>query len=125
MKLDPLIDEACAQVPGLMRSALIVLPEGLLIGGLGAESALDHEPLARAAVACMRDGESAGSPGFVECAFVSEAELVVIQRGRKDARLALAVVCTREPNLALVLSASRRALQRLEGRVVLDEEAGP
>jgi hypothetical protein len=128
MQLDAPIIAACALVPGLLRSALVLLPEGLLIGGTGAESTLDHEPLVRAATACL---VARGVPvlterplaRFVEYAFVSADELVVIQRGRSDERLALAAVCTREPNLALVLSATRQAIARLEASVILDERS--
>ncbi len=120
------IVSAAAHVPGLVRSALVLLPEGLLLGGTGAESSLDHEPLVRAALACLGGGGAAlvtDAPpsSFVEYAFVSNHELVVIQRGRSDARLVLAVVCTREPNLALVLDGSRRAMRTLEGSIAGDE----
>ena len=128
MQFDAQIVAACALVPGLVRSALVLLPEGILIGGIGAESALDHEPLVRAAMACL---VARGAPvlterplaSFVEYAFVSTDELVVIQRGRSDERLALATVCTRDPNLALVLSATRQAITRLEESVILDEHS--
>jgi hypothetical protein len=126
MRFSDQILAACELVPGLLRSALVLLPEGLLIGGTGVETILDHEPLVRAALACL---VARGAPvlterplaSFVEYAFVADNELVVIQRGRHDSRLALAAVCTRDPNLMLVLSATRRAILTLEESIVLDE----
>jgi hypothetical protein len=106
--VDDAIARACELVPSLVRCALVLLPEGLLIGGIGADSVLDHEPLIRSAIG---DGPPAR---FVEYLFVIDDQLVVIQGGRGNTRLALAVVCTREPNLALVLNATRRAVSIIE-----------
>jgi hypothetical protein len=116
--VDESIARACELVPGLVRCALVLLPEGLLIGGFGAESVLDHEPLVRSAARCLAArptpaiGDRAAT--FVEYLFVIEDQLVVIQGGRRDARLALAVTCTREPNLAFVLSSTRQAIRAVE-----------
>jgi hypothetical protein len=117
--VDDAIARACVLVPSLVRCALVLLPEGLLIGGIGADSVLDHEPLIRSAMRCLTvratpaigDGPPAR---FVEYLFVIDDQLVVIQGGRGNTRLALAVVCTREPNLALVLNATRRAVSIIE-----------
>jgi hypothetical protein len=126
MRFDDRVLDVCAVVPGLLRCALVVLPEGLLIGGTGAEHVLDQEPLVRVARACMGAPirpivVDSSPPRFVEYAFVLRTEIVVIQRGRNDSRLALATACSRKPNLALVLSATRQAIQALEGSIALDE----
>ena len=62
-------------------------------------------------------GDGAAPYRFVEFVFVVDEELVVIQRGRQRTELVLAVVCTREANLAWVLESTRRAVHELE-RVV-------
>ena len=113
------IERACGSVPGLVQAAVAILPEGILIGGLGAKRAFDHEPLVRSAALCLVERPApnvAGKPAarFVEYLFSSDDELVVIQGGRRDARLVLAVVCRREANLAWVLGSTRRALHALE-----------
>jgi hypothetical protein len=60
-----------------------------------------------------------GRPAFVEYAFISEEQLVVILRGQRFAHVALALACTREANLALVLGSARQALQLIETDVDL------
>jgi hypothetical protein len=124
MNVDDAVARACSLVPGLIRGALALLPEGLLIGGVGEASAFEQEPLVRSATRCLLAEEPPltgdGPRGaLVEFLFVNDEQLVVIQRGRSAARLALAVVCTREPNLAFVLSSSRRAMREIEGTIDL------
>jgi hypothetical protein len=114
---DECITRACEAVPGLVRCALVLLPEGLLIGGIGAGSVLDHEPLIRSAARCLAVGPTpvlGKHAAFVEYLFVTEEHLVVIQGGRRETRLALGVTCTREPNLAFVLSSTRQAMRAVE-----------
>lgn len=125
MDLNARIASACEAVPGLVRAAVALVPDGLLIGGLGATSSWEHEPLLRSAMACLA---AQGSPSisvnpasFVEYLFVVEDQLIVIQCGRRDPRLALVAVCTREPNLAFVLSTTRRAIAALEECIDLAE----
>ncbi len=117
MTIDDTIANACEAVPGLVNGALALLPEGILIGGVGAGGAFDREPLVRSAARVLGNHVSAAiakSSAFVEYAFVSQDQLVVIERGHDHPRVALVLVCTREPNLALVLSTARQALKTLE-----------
>src|SRR5215207_7143527 len=110
MNVDAAIASACELVPGLLHGALALMPEGLLIGGIGDVSAFDREPLIRTATRCLsaRLAPALGElPAvFVEYVLVGSTELVVIQGGRRFPRLALAVSCTTEPNLAFVLSST-------------------
>jgi hypothetical protein len=124
--IDESISGVCAQVPGVQTGALVLLPEGLLIGGIGAGSAFDREPLARSAVRCLGPSSvlsrtARGESEFVEYAFVSDEQLIVILRGQLLARVALVLVCTRESNLAFVLSATRQALRVIEATIDLAE----
>lgn len=124
MNADDAVARACALVPGLVQGALALLPEGLLIGGVGEASAFEQEPLVRSATRCLLEVEpplsdEAARVPLVEFLFVNDDQVVVIQRGRSAARLALAVVCTREPNLAFVLSSTRRAMHEIEGMIDL------
>jgi len=124
MDLNLALSRACQDVPGLLRAALVLLPDGLLIAGIGAGSVFDHEPLARSAAHCLapRDVPLVGdraAAAFVEYLFVIEEELVVIEAGRRDPRLGLVVVCKREVNLGMLLSSSRAALRNVEDSVDL------
>jgi hypothetical protein len=111
MKLDVDVARACERVPGLQRGALVLLPEGFLIAGIGGDSALDLEPL-------IRSAGKVPAPPFVEYLFVTHDQLVVIQGGRRDPRLALALVCSREHNNAVFsLSAARLAMADVEDSV--------
>lgn len=107
MSLDECLARACEHVPGLFQGALALLPEGLLIGGLGEGGAFDREPLVRSAARCLNGT-------FVEHVFVSREDLVVIARGRRFPRLALALACRTDANLNFVVTASRTALRELE-----------
>jgi hypothetical protein len=118
MSIDEQVAEACSLVPELLRSALVLLPEGLILGATG-DDALSHEVLARSARRC---GETRGRPTrttrppghFVEYAFVYAEELVVVQMGRREGRLAFVAVCRRTTNLALVLTSTRQVIDALE-----------
>lgn len=123
MTLDDSIASACEAVPGLQSGVLVLLPEALAIGGVGEGSSFDREPLVRSAARALssvptsaptKDGAS-----FVEYAFVSQEQLVVILRGRRHSRVALALACSREANLQWVLSSTRAALQTIETTVNL------
>lgn len=117
--LEATLARACECVPDLVRGALVLLPEGYLIGGTAGTSALDFEPLIRATTRCTAAsppptlGERA--PGeLAEFLFVVSDQYVVIERGRRDRRVALALVTGRECNLAFVLVGARQALSELE-----------
>lgn len=124
MNLRGPIERACGGIPGLLRAAVGLLPEGLLIDWIGEGNSFDHEPLIRSAVCCF--GEHTAPilgdeepPQFVEYVFVIEDQLVVMERGRRARHLVLTVVCTREANLAWVLESARQAVQALEESVDL------
>jgi hypothetical protein len=123
MNVDTAIAHACELVPGLLHGVLAALPEGLLIAGVGDVSAFDREPLIRTAARCLSARLSpavgAAPVTLVEYLLVGPTELVVIQGGRRFPRLALAVACTREPNLAFVLSSTRNAIRVIEATVDL------
>ena len=119
MKLETLVARACERVPGFVCGALVLLPEGLLLAGVGGDSALDLEPLVRSASRCF-----AGRTGplvadwrdepFVEYLLVIHDQLVVIEGGRRAPRLALALACTREHKVGSTLSAARLAMTDIE-----------
>ena len=115
--------EACETVPGLKYGALALLPEGLLVGGVGPGGAFDHEPLVRSAARCLAGNTLTAAMEdemtFVEHVFVSREEVVLILQGRRYPRLALVLVCSLEPNLAFVLTSTRGALRALEATVDL------
>jgi hypothetical protein len=122
--IDQSISQACAEVPGRMSGALVLLPDGIQLGGFGEGGVLGREPLARSAARCLGSppvAVSSGKPAlnFAEYAFVSAGELVVILRGKRFQHVALAVCCSREANLALVMNTSRRALGQIEAGVDL------
>lgn len=124
MRLEDVVERACERVPGLLRGALVLLPEGFLLAGVGGESALDLEPLIRSASRCLAERKSPALRGrpiqpFAEYLFVTDDQLIVIQGGRRDPRLALAVVCTREHNVGFALAASRLAISDVETGVDL------
>lgn len=122
--IDETLARACEAVPGLRDAVLILLPEGELLGAAGGTSQFDLEPLIRSARrslmvrAAPAFGDAPPSP-FVEYIFVIEDQYVVVQGGRSDSRVALAVVCDRETNLAFVLASTRRALTAVEAEVDL------
>lgn len=126
MNLDDCLARACAEVPGLYQGALALLPEGLLLAGVGPGGLFEREPLVRAAKLCLvvpapGDSEGPASPRFVEHVLVSEEEVVILSRGREHPRLALALACGNEANLAFLIVAFRAALRKLEATVDLGE----
>jgi hypothetical protein len=126
MNLDDCLARACADVPGLYQCALALLPEGLLLAGVGPGGLFEREPLVRAAARCLvvpaqDDGEEGTAPRFAEHVLVSDAEVVILSRGTEYPRLALALVCGTEANLAFVIAAFRAAFRELEASVELAE----
>lgn len=122
MKIEDVVARACERVPGAVRGALVLLPDGILMAGVGGDSVFDYEPLIRAAGRCLasRGGPPLGSGSdqpFVEYLFVIHDQLVVIQGSRRDARLALVIACTREPNVGFALTATRLAMTEIEAGV--------
>jgi hypothetical protein len=122
MSIDDSLASACQVVPGLQSGVLVLLPDGLQMAGVGEGSSFDREPLVRSAARCLTGLRSAtpptkGGSRYVEYAFVSAEQLVVILRGRRFTRLALALACSREPNLAFVLSSTRAAFELIENTV--------
>jgi hypothetical protein len=125
MDIDECLAHACELVPGLLHGALALLPEGYLIGSLGAGGAFSREPLVRFAARCFKgfDGgpsASARKTSFVEHVLVGREELVTLSQSARYPRLALVIVCSSEPNLAFVIAGSRQALRRLEDGVDLE-----
>src|SRR5437868_10813658 len=122
MKLDEAVALACQRVPGLLRGALVLLPDGIMLSHVGGDSALDLEPLIQAAIRCFHDRvlPALGAVArwqkqpFLEYLSVIDDQLIVIQGGRRDPRLALAVACTREHTVGVVLTAARLAMIDLE-----------
>ncbi|HYQ42797.1 MAG TPA: hypothetical protein VER11_12540 [Polyangiaceae bacterium] len=124
--IDEVIAQACEPVPGVENGALVLLAEGMLLGGFGSGRAFDREPLVRAAVRCLGASNALPRPSqsaleFIEYAFVTSRQIVVILRGAHRPTVALALVCARESNLAFVLGAARRALGYIEANVELDQ----
>lgn len=110
-------------VPGILRAAVVILPEGLQLGAFGESHAMDYEPLVRACSRCFGEeagglaGGQEGTLSFTEYCALLDGSLVVMQRGRRNSRIALAVVCSLEVNLALLLTASRAAIGLIEAAV--------
>jgi len=124
LELDESISAACDPIPGRLSGALVLVPDGILMGGFGDGGAFEREPLVRSATRCLGTPAVALGPAkapkqFVEYAFVSEGQLVVILRGQRFPQLALVLACSRQANLAWVLSASRRAMNQIEGSLDL------
>ncbi len=123
MNLDESLARACEPVPGLLQGALALLPEGLLIGGLGEGGAFDREPLVRSAARCFSGAGfrslDGGLDSLVEHVFVSRERLVVLSRGQRQPRLVLILVCSAEPNLAFVMNSARQALRSIESLIDL------
>jgi hypothetical protein len=123
MNIDAAVAHACERIPGMIRGALVFLPDGFIIAGVGDDDILDLEPLIRAAARCL----AASPPPVVrgvaaevtEYLFVVHDQLVAIQRSTRDPRLALAVSCTHEYNPAFALGATRLAMKDIEASVDL------
>lgn len=125
MNIDEAVTRACDRIPGLVRGALVMLPDGFLFGATRGATFLDLEPLIRSAARCMalRDLPALGGRGpsvSVEHLFAIHEQLVVFEAGRRDPKLALLVVAEAGHNPAFVLGATRLALADLE--VALDLE---
>jgi hypothetical protein len=124
VSIDAMVARACERVPGMVRGVLVLLPEGFLLGGAGDDHMLDLEPLIRSVGRCLTPrvsppiGGRAGMP-LVEYLFVIHDQLVAIQAGRRDPRIALAVVCTREHNITFALTATRLAIAEIEASIDL------
>lgn len=124
MNVNAMLQRTCADVPGLLRGALVLLPDGFHLGSIGAERVLDLEPMIRAAARCLAArpvpvvGDDGAAP-FCEYVLVFDDEVLVVQSGRRDPRLALVVACDREPNLALVQQACRVAITAIESSIDL------
>lgn len=121
MNLDLCLARACEPVPGLLQGALALLPEGLLIGGVGAGSMFEREPLARSAARCLNTNVPRGGCErcFIEHVLVGADQLVVILQGHRYPQLALTLLCSGSANLSFVLSLSRTALHSIEANVDL------
>lgn len=120
MNLDAQLERACSRVPGLVRGALVLVPDGFLLAATRGARSLELEPLIRSAARCF--GARTPSPvdrPIVEYLFVIHDQLVVIQGGRANGRLALAAECERADNLGFVLGASRLAFADIEASVDL------
>src|SRR5262249_26391825 len=118
--LQAALARACADVPDVISAALVLLPDGYLLAGLGQGGLMEHDLLARATGRCF----GAVADEFVEFYALLVDRVVLWQRGRGAARLALCIVSERRVNLALLLSASRAAVSELERQVdaeVFDE----
>lgn len=110
-------------VPGVIRAAVILLPDGVQLAAFGEPHEIDYEPLVRACTRCF--GPGAGSLAlagdqprrFDEFYALLDDGLVVMQRGRRKSRVALASVCALEVNLALVLTWTRRAIELVEASI--------
>lgn len=119
LRLGECVAGACALIPGLQEAALALLPEGLLLGGVGEGRGFDREPLVRCAARALCGGAvtstlSTRLTTFVEHLLVGQDQLIVILRGVRYPRLALAISCTKDTNPAFVMSSSRSALRSLE-----------
>ncbi|MBL8624683.1 MAG: hypothetical protein JNK64_25470 [Myxococcales bacterium] len=112
------IARACGDVPGLLRAALVLLPEAFFLAGHGEARASDYEPLVRAAARCLTPratprGDVAPAP-FVEYVLVLAHGVIVIEASRQSSRLALVLECDHSANLTLIQLSCRAALAALE-----------
>jgi hypothetical protein len=110
-------------LPGVIRAAVVLLPEGLQLGAFGESHAMDYEPLVRACSRCFGGEAGALDVGqgeplcFTEYCALMDDSLVLMQRGRRNSRIALAVVCALEVNLSLLLTSTRAAIELIEAAV--------
>lgn len=111
-----IMGQACEDVPGLTQAALVLLPDGLCLAGLGTSSLAELEPAIRATSRCFAPprASEATAAALTECVLILGESLVVLARGRRDPRLALVVTCARIANLALLQQSTRAALRQLE-----------
>jgi hypothetical protein len=118
VNLDDTVARACERIPGLVRGALVFLPDGFILAGAGDDDILDLEPLIRAAARVLAAPAVPTLEGdeqeILEYLLVVHDQYVVIRRSVHEPRLALAVTCTREHNLMFALAASRLAMADIE-----------
>lgn len=123
MTIDECVTRACERVPGLIRGALVFLPEGFVLAGVGDDDSLDLEPLIRATARCLGTPQAPiirGEPRVVnEYLFVVHDQLIAIQRSVRDTRIALAVACPMEINPGFALGSSRLAMREIEATIDL------
>jgi hypothetical protein len=123
VNVDAAVARACERIPGMIRGALVFLPDGFILAGVGDDDILDLEPLIRAAARCLAASPTpvlrGSSVEVTEYLFVVHDQLVAIQRSVRDPRLALAVSCTPEYNPAFALGATRLAMRDIEANVDL------
>lgn len=117
MNIDATLARACERVPGVVRAALVLLPDGFTIGRAGDADNFELEPLVRAVARCFEPSES--DVALIEYLFALPEEYVVIQGGRRDPRLALGLLCSRQYNAPFVRSAARLAMGDVEAEVDL------
>jgi len=117
------VTRACADVPGLLRAALVLLPEAFFLAGHGERRASEYEPMIRAAARCLTPRPTptlaAAPAAFVEYVLVLAHGLLVVEAGRRTPRLALALECDHSANLVLVQRACRQALASIEAELDL------
>lgn len=122
-RIDESLATACEALTGLTLGALVLVPEGVVVGRVGSGGAFDCEPLARAAARLASERlalpKATGLAPFVEYSFVSGEQVVVVLRGRAHPRFALTLSFTRDANLALLIGSSRAALRNIERTVDL------
>ena len=102
--------QVCDQIPGLLRGAVVLVPEGIVVAHFGTARESDVDPLVRATMRCVK------SPGnVVEYTLVSTESILVIELVHATTRFALAAECAHGANLALVMTATRHAAAAFEG----------
>ena len=105
----------------LVRAAAVLLPDGLVLESTGEGESLDHELLARTCVSCFAssaDGDPAGTQSaFVEYVMLTADRVLLLQRGRREPRLALVALCERAANPQLLLVNARLAIATLEAEL--------
>lgn len=106
MTTNRLLLRACEPIPGLLRGAVLLVPDGIVIAHLGVDRASEVEPLVRATLRCVMARPALGD--FVEYTLVSTESILVVEVGR-EGRIALAAECSHGANIALVMTATRQA----------------
>jgi hypothetical protein len=118
VNLDATVAKACERIPGMVRGALVFLPDGFILAGAGDDDILDLEPLIRASARCLGAPAALSLDGveqeILEYLLVVHDQLIVIRRSAREPRLALAVSCTREHNMMFAVTASRLAMAEIE-----------
>jgi len=108
-------------VPELKVAALVLVPDGFVLGHVGEGGILEHETLARVATglfAGVEAPEPDGAADRVTEYFILLADRVmVLQRGRRQPGMVLCTMTSREPNLGLLLTTARDAIAWVESHV--------